>query len=127
MGNLKNLIFGIGIAGIVEGCSANRNLDIYHESTYTGKIDGDSIKFTREFRKKEIINIMEVRKPNNKVIYYIDAFGKDNLIETVQVNENKNCQLFYNTFETDTSLIKEAQKQFNNYLQKINNSERVLK
>lgn len=124
MKSLKNLMLGIGLAGIIGSCKVNQGTS--STSVYNTKIDEDSVRYVRVLSKKNIKNIIEVNKPGKSILYY-DSFGNDLVIESVEVIENGYPRVFYNHNEIEKPVVDEAQKQFNNYMKKINDPKIILK
>ena len=127
MKNLKNLLLISGIAGIIGSCAVNKSAEVSVTSVYNTKINEDSIKFIKDFTKKNIVNIIEVKKPNNKIIIYRDDMNSDYIIESIEVIENGNSRFFHNSSKIEKPVVDEAQKQFDQYLQKINDPKIILK
>lgn len=124
--NLKKAtVYGLTILelGLCSGCA------IENESKYdfNGEIDGEVIKFHKETKiwayknNKGYENNLEVTKPNNVRIEYIDEIDDDLKIEKIKLYDS--LGEFKKQYSIEDSvgkpIIDSAQVQFNNYLEKI--------
>ena len=108
---LKKVLGLAGIVSLTNGCSSKSPY------AFNGEIDGEYIRYFGTG------NLTVIKKDENKVIKYIDndSFWNgalDKKLEAVEITENKKTEKFRDD-EAGREVIKEAQKQFDNYLNKI--------
>ncbi len=89
------------------GCSVNSQYD------YNGKIGKDQVAFTNSPLYK---NILTITKSDGKIIRYIDSRNGDLKLEYVDIAKNGQTERFD---KSDGPVLKEAQKQFDIYLEQI--------
>jgi len=108
----RNFLKGVGLVGIVGiGISGCGDDDKYH---FNGTIDGEQITFYN-IGYHEVLKVK--RKDGITITYRNDGFGT---IEPDKVNIlGKTKNLTYENNELGKPILKEAQKQFDEYLKKI--------
>ena len=90
------------------------------EYYYDGKIGDDSVTFIEN--KSVIFNnerIMVVRKTDGRVIRYFDYHQQDFKLEKVEIQTGKQVKRYTGINDMEREILKEAQKQFDSYLEKI--------
>jgi len=125
----KNTLKGLAklaLIPIIAGSSGSCKYVPRHEYEYAGKIGNDSVQFSHDFYWKGKSNIqynenkLVVKKEDGRHITYIDK-EKNNLkiesVEIITLNGKEHC--YYMGGIIGESIVKEAQKQFDEYLDKI--------
>jgi len=120
---IKQTLTSIVLAGALAlgtvGCNIDYHLD-HSQYTYDGKIGEDKVTFTEtECFAAEDDNILTITKPDGRVIKYVDRLKEDLKLEYVQITANGQTTKYTADDEVGKSILKEAQKQFDVYLQKI--------
>jgi len=118
----------IVLAGVLAlgniGCSKEKD---HSEYNYNGKIGEDEVFFYERENSswfKEDYNILEINKPDGRFIRYTDEKGEDLIVDDVYISKKgvKDLRVavgYDSNNEVDQPVLKEAQKQFDLYLQKI--------
>lgn len=87
---------------------------------YKGKIGEDQVTF-KEIRLLIVSdnNILTSTKPDGREIKYMDMWGEDLKLEYVEITRNGQTTKYTADDEVGKPVLEEAQKQFDYYLQKI--------
>ncbi len=112
----KILLFCIGILPSLSfsGCSRSQE-----EYSYNGKIGEEKVEFKEEKRLFfQDNNYLAVTKKDGRQIIYVDNLNEDLKLDYVTILFEKEG-ITYIKDEIGTSIIKEAQKQFDEYLIQI--------
>jgi len=100
------VLTGLALGGI--GC-AN-----YREYHFDGKIGKEGVEFYEAEGFQ--LNALNVTKPDGKKIMYADEYGEDLKLEAVTIKYGEGS--FEKTYRQE-KVLEKAQKQFDDYLQKI--------
>ena len=112
---LTSIVLAGALALGAVGCSKDRSRYVYG-----GKIGEDQVTFTQESRfLSENSNFLIVTKPDGRVIKYLDLVRNDLMLEYVQITANGITTNYTVNDEVGKPILEEAQKQFDAYLEKI--------
>ena len=112
---LTSIVLAGALALGTAGCSEDRSRYVYG-----GKIGEDRVTFTQESHfLDENSNILTVTKPNGRVIKYTDRVRDDLKLEYVQITDKGIITTYTVNDEVGKPILEEAQKQFEVYLEKI--------
>src|SRR3989344_2107397 len=112
---LTSIVLAGALALGAVGCSKDRSRYVYG-----GKIGEDQVTFTQESRfLSENSNFLIVTKPDGRVIKYLDLVRNDLMLEYVQITANGITTNYTVNDEVGKPILEEAQKQFEVYLEKI--------
>ncbi|MBU1203686.1 MAG: hypothetical protein KKG60_01310 [Nanoarchaeota archaeon] len=107
----------VGVLALgISGCRKDHS-----QYKYDGKIGEDQVIF----REKSYLgissddNILRVIKPDGRIIEYKDRLRDDLKLESVEITKDGQTTTYYLDDEIGKPILKEAQKQFDNYLQQI--------
>lgn len=110
---LTSIIGASFLAFSSAGCEAK-----YDKYRYNGKIGEEQVEFRSEYFWGDDRNFLTIRKPDGRVIKYADAEKNDLKLEWVEITKDDKTK-GYTDNEIGKPVLEEAQKQFDNYLQKI--------
>lgn len=112
---LKLSIIAISAVGLIglTGCGADNRS--YH---FDDKLDGEQVKFYETGPRGEY-NFLEVTKPDGRTILYKDVDDNDLKIDYVNIRIGNKTETYSRSIEVDRPVIEKAQRQFDDYLQKI--------
>ena len=116
-----NIFLVMTLAGsnlLCKSFSENENDFIFYNPKYdyNGKIGEDWIHFYEE--RFGTRNILQVSKSDKSIIYYVDDLNDDFKLEYVEILKDGETHRYMNN-EIGREVLKKAQKQFENYLEKI--------
>jgi len=109
--NLGQILLASTIGFGLVGCS---NPD-YH---FYGKIADDKVRFYQSGTFGEE-NYIEVTKPNEIIVTYMDISGSDFKLDAVKITTNNETKMYWRGVEDGDKIVKKFQKQFDDYLKKI--------
>lgn len=100
---------------VISGCAK------YSQYQYAGKIGEDYVSFEEKCNLFDWDILLTVTKPNGKIINYYDNAHRDLEIESVGIKDKENffLTMYRANDEVGKPIVEEAQKQFDNYLDKI--------
>ena len=92
----------------------------YNEYHYNGMIDDEHIYFG----ERTVGKVLQVERPDGTIITYVDNSSAPDLkldyVEITTINDGwKSRKTYWLNDEVGEPVLKEAQKQFDNYLKKI--------
>ncbi len=98
------------------GCSKDHS-----QYKYDGKIGEDQVTFIEKdyFFNAADDNILTVTKQDGRVIKYVDRLGEDLKLEYVEITQSGQTTKYTADDEVGKSILEEAQKQFDAYIQQI--------
>lgn len=112
---LKLALITISAAGIfgLTGCGADNKS--YH---FDDKLDGEHVQFYEKGPAGEY-NFLKVIKPDGREILYKDVNDNDLKIDYVNIRIGNKTETYSSSIEVDKPIIEKAQRQFDDYLQRI--------
>ena len=117
---LTSIVLAGALALGAVGCSDKDHSQYGYGYVYGGKIGEDQVTFTQESRfLSENSNFLIVTKPDGRVIKYLDLVRNDLMLEYVQITANGITTNYTVNDEVGKPILEEAQKQFEVYLEKI--------
>ena len=88
--------------------------------TYQGQINGNQVAFRQDRGfAGETINTLTVKKADGRVITYTDSGGGDLELNFVEITKDKQITRYHSNNEVEEEIMREAQKQFDDYLKRI--------
>jgi len=126
MKRLTSLVLAGALSLSLAGCDYSSPSPSRHE--YNGKIGKEHVKF--EEKKYWIwpkANILTVQKSEKLSIIYSDVDGNDLNLDYIEIIKNGKITKYTLDDTVGKVVLKEAQKSFENYLQKIENAKNIEK
>jgi len=112
------VLVGLALGGA--GCSGKNSGKKYAQYEGEYQIDNNKVAFNEvSYGDLDSTNVITVQKPNGKIIKYFDTRKEDLIIESVEIKNYDFNKRYYNSDEIGQMIVEKAQKQFDDYIEKI--------